>query len=490
MNLLIDTNIFIPLEPTSIAEVEKASSSVAGLLQLAQTVNAKIFIHPAILDDISRDTQTERRTLHLRAASKYCPLPSPPGIDRLPKSVIRPELKGTNSWVDNCLIAAVYGNACDFLVTEDQQIHSKARKLDLSSRVLYLQDAIDLLSASSGHSQRVASPNVDLCHFHEIDHTQPFFDSLRSDYRGFDKWFAEKSRKHRQAFVIWDKAEERLAAIAAIKEEASLPDGNPGKVLKLCTLKVSDQHMGMRYGELLLSSVCDYCHKGLYTHTYFTAFPKHEALLGFADTFGFEKTGRPNSLGEYAFVKRLAFGVDDEEGLTPMEFYRLFGPQAVTFSRNQSYLVPIQPQFLHRLWPELEPDGQLFPPEPCGNSIRKAYLCHSLIKRLRPGDNLFFYRSQTDPAVVTIGSVESVNRTKIATSVMRKVGSRTVYSMDQVAEICKKPALVILFRHAKTIPNPISLAELKKNGAASAAPQTIIQLEKGSLPWLKERIKM
>jgi len=488
MNLLIDTNIFIPLEPTSMQEAVAGSASVAILLQTAQTVHAGIFIHPEIIQDIQRDPDLERQGLHMRAISKYRQLPAPPHVATLPRSCVPASVQGTNDWVDNCLIAAVYGNACDFLVTEDQKMHSKARKLGIAGRVLFLQDALDLLSTLADHPP-TTKPNVEFCYFHEIDCKQPFFDSLRADYPEFDDWFAKSARNHRQAFVIREKAAKTVVAIAAIKEEDALPDGARGKILKLCTLKVCETHMGMRYGELLLSSVCEYCHKGRYTHAYFTAFPRHEALLSFAETFGFERVATANSRGEHAYVKRLVYGEHDECRMSAVEFYKAFGPQVVTFARNKSFIVPIQPRFLVRLWPELDRGGQLFAPEPCGNSIRKAYLCHSSTKLLRPGDNLLFYRSQEQPAVVTIGTVESVTRTCDAAAVIRRVGSRTVYSMEQVADLCRKRTLVILFRNAETLSTPISLIELRRNGAIPSAPQSIIQVAKEAIPWLKQRVR-
>lgn len=489
MNILIDTNIFIPLEPTSTREAAAESPVVNDLLQIARTVHSCIFVHPSIVDDINRDPQTERRELHLRAVSKYQVLPAPPDADSLPHEILQPALCGSNDWVDNSLLASVYRDACDFLITEDQGIHAKARKLTLSSRVLYLQDALDLLYALADRPPMARPPNVERCYFHQLDPKEALFDSLREDYPDFDDWFTRASRQHRQAFVIREQTDKTIAAIAALKQEASLPGGTRGKVLKLCTFKVSDKHMGRRYGELLLSSVCDYCCASAYTLIYFTTFSKHEGLVSFTNTFGFEMAGKVNDRGELAYVKRVSYTAVDEDALAPVDFYRAFGPHAVTFSRNRSFLVPVQPRFVHRLWPELDTAGQLFEPEPCGNSIRKAYLCHSTITSLRPGDNLMFYRSQEDAAIVTIGSVEHVTHSSDAASVIRRVGSRTVYSMEQVVALCRKPTLAILFRHAMAVTNPISLAELKRNGVVSAAPQSVTQINKEFYPWLKKRVQ-
>ena len=485
MKILLDTNIFIALEPTTTHDAQTERMLGTELMQLVQEIHADVFFHPFIADDIKRDTNQERRELHLRALNKYRFLPSPPCIDRLPEGVIELASHGTNDWVDNHLLSALWGNACDFLITEDVKIHTKSKRLNLENRVLQLRDAVDVLSALTDKLVRT-KPYAKFVYFHEIDYRQSFFDPLRQDYPEFDNWFANSARSHRQAFIINEMG--KLAGLAAIKEELSLPDGTKGRVLKLCTFKVSSAYAGMRYGELLLNSVCEYCHGRKIEYLYLTVFPKHKALLNFIEIFGFEQAGELTSRGEGIYVKRLICTEQEKGSLSAGEFYRLFSPYSITFDQNHSYIVPIQPRFLYRLWPELDRQAQLFS-ESCGNTIRKAYLCHAPITRLRNGDNLFFYKSQTDTAIVAVGSVENVFRTTEPQEIIQRMGNRTVYSMEQIETICKKQTLVILFRHVQVFTHPISLNELRKHRVLSSAPQSITQIKGESLLWLRQRIQ-
>ena len=339
MKILLDTNIFIALEPTTTKEAQAEQMAATNLMRLAQAIHADAFLHPIILDDIKRDTNQERQKLHLRAFQKYRILPSPPDIDRLPKEATETIPRESNDWVDCHLLAALQGNACDFLVTEDLGIHARAKRFGLESRVLHLHDALDFLATLANQPVQT-KPNVRFVHFHEIDHQTPFFDSLREDYPEFDDWFAQSARKHRQAFAIYKNND--LAGIAAIKDESSLPDGTNGKVLKLCTLKISALHIGLRYGELLLNSVCEYCHNLYYEYIYLTVFPKYETLLNFLEAFGFIRAKDKTSRGEYVYIKRLICSEQEKKDLAAHEFYRLFSPYSITFEHNQSYIVPIR----------------------------------------------------------------------------------------------------------------------------------------------------
>jgi hypothetical protein len=102
--------------------------------------------------------------------------------------------------------------------------------------------------------------------------------------------------------------------------------------------------------------------------------------------------------------------------------------------------------------------------------MRKAYLCNSVIRTLRPGSNLLFYRSRDIRAVTSLGVVESTLVTRHAVDVARFVGNRTVYSFDQIGRLCSQMVLAILFRQARILRKPITLAELMGNGLLRAAP--------------------
>ena len=141
MNFLIDTNIVIPLEPTSKVDLEINTDLAIKFHQLASSSESTLFIHPAIAQDLEKDKLEERKELRKVLINRYHFLVSPPSVSILDPAIIGNPEYGSNNWVDNNLLAALKGDLIDYLVTEDIGIHKKAKKLNLKSRVLLLADA-------------------------------------------------------------------------------------------------------------------------------------------------------------------------------------------------------------------------------------------------------------------------------------------------------------------------------------------------------------
>ena len=154
MKLLIDTNVFIPLEPASILDIEQLSPSAARLLQATQQEKYEVYLHPRSLIDIRRDKDDERRELRTLAFNKYQHLEDTvPFADFL---ALLPTVDAdSNDDVDNHLLFAVYNNAVDVLVSEDRGIHKKARILGIESRVARISDATRMV-------ERLATPMIRL----------------------------------------------------------------------------------------------------------------------------------------------------------------------------------------------------------------------------------------------------------------------------------------------------------------------------------------
>ncbi len=496
MNFLIDTNIVIPLEPTSKQDLEVNTDLALKFHNLSSGSGNKIFIHPAIKNDIQRDKNKDRKELRETLIARYPYLPSPPPVSTLDSSIIPHEQTGTNSWVDNSLLAAVQGNLVDYLVTEDIGIHRKAKRLGIDSRILLLSDAIALVEDLFDISTQ-PPPTVEKKYVHELDSSDDIFNSLRLDYGGkkFDTWLIKCKRDHRDAYVVRSVSGE-IAGIVILKREDSLPNGVKGKILKICTFKVSASHGGNRLGELLLKPVFDYIKYNQYEYAYFTAFPKQKPLIAFAGDFGFEIIENKDSPSEIALCKTFSFAEDDLARLSPLDFHIRYGPRITSFLNNKAFIVPIRPTFHLTLFPEIGATPvSMFgtPQKPCGNSIRKAYLCNSSIKKIAEGDNLFFYRSKDLSSLTSLGIVEATMTSKNVSDVARFVGKRTVYSYKAIEKMCdKNNVLAILFRHVCAISPHIPLRKLRSSGIMSpkGQPQSITEITGPGIKWLRQQIKM
>ncbi len=495
MKFLIDTNIVIPLEPASKLDLEVNTAAALKFHNLCSKSGNALYIHPSITIDIAKDKDEDRKTLRTTLITRYNTLNSPPSPSILSPFIVSPSKEGSNSWVDNCLLAALQSDLVDYLVTEDIGIHKKAKGLRLDSRVLLLNDAIELLQDFFDKSPP-PHPIVNTQYVYEIDTHDQIFESLRTDYGGikFDQWLVKCKKEHRQAYVV-RSPDGKLCGILIWKPEESLPNGKKGKILKICTFKVSETYGGNRIGELLLKPLFEYLEYNKYQFVYFTAFPKQTQLISFANDFGFSEIENRDSPMEIALCKQLEHSFDEEKELSPLDFHIRFGPRVTKFENNKSFVVPIRPEYHQTLFPELGPIQTSILPiqfRPCGNAIRKAYICNAVTKKICAGDNLFFYRSQDISAITCIGIVEEILRSRDALEVARFVGKRTVYHFAEIGEMCRKnEVLAILFRMVKaTGPPYIRLPILTKNSILKAQPQSITELKKTAIQWLRQQLGM
>ena len=113
--------------------------------------------------------------------------------------------------------------------------------------------------------------------FEEINLQDPFFQSLRADYPGFDDWFKRKSNQN--AFVQY--IDEKLVGFLYLKIEKMyvedvVPPIYADKILKVGTFKI-DAH-GTKMGEQFIKIImdCALCEK--VDVCYVTIYEKHKSL--------------------------------------------------------------------------------------------------------------------------------------------------------------------------------------------------------------------
>ena len=390
--------------------------------------------------------------------------------------------------MDFNLLAALQKDTVNFLVTEDRGIHTKSATLGIKNRVLNIAGAIYFLQGFiSKHPP--PPPDVKCAIAHTLNQGDPIFNTLRADYPGFDEWLRKCRLEHRDCWVIEDRANDRIAGLCLINDETKDMSqyGVTGKILKLCTFKVSEDYGGRRYGELLLKAAFAYADVNSYDWIFVTVLPKYPRPISFFSDFGFSVVGQSRS-GELLLFKsmRPLEGGSD----TPLEFHRKYGPYNIDFSSAQAYLVPIKPVYHNLLFPELDNMPGLFDYNtPFGNSIRKAYLSNSQIRRIEPGAIVFFYRSHDLRKITTIGVVENTKISVDPDEIACFVGKRTVYSYQAIKDLSRSEVLSILFRQAFNLNEPIGISGLIEKGFLGGPPQSISSLSEPAKKCLLEKIK-
>jgi hypothetical protein len=398
------------------------------------------FVHPASLTEISRyhDPVVVRAVL-VRAAS-YIEMkttaPMLPQVSRLFSTAV-----DENTRTDLLLLNELASGRVDFLITEDGPLRRTAETLGVTG-VLSIADFIELAEAAEPRLPEYRVPTIEKRLIGELDFTDPFFDSLRSSYPGFDLWLHRKADEY--AYVL--RTELGIGAFLYLKfegPEESYADMSPpflaGPRLKIGTFKVS--YNGFRVGERLLHIAFDAAIASDTPEMYVTMLGNGEdqaRLRKLLDHWGFVEHGTKRSVaGTETVMSRSVLG----EG----HFSSVFEQYPRVRLSARHFLVPIYPAYHTDLFPEsilrTESPANFVELAPHRNGIAKSYISRSIERSARPGDSLLFYRTASGGAgwhtsvVTTLAMVEDlVLNIDTFSDFARACRRRSVFSDDELKE--------------------------------------------------------
>lgn len=87
-----------------------------------------------------------------------------------------------------------------------------------------------------------------------------------------------------------------------------------------------------------------------------------------------------------------------------------------------------------------------------------------------------------------MGVVENTLVSESVEEIAAFVGSRTVYSLQQIRELAQGPVLSILFRQDRHLSAPIFATELVDNFVAGRAPQQISAIRPEGSQWIRAQV--
>jgi len=484
MRILLDTNIIIGREDYKIIDED-----LQILLRIINKLKINIVLHPKCIEDIKRDKDEIRKEITLSKFKTYDLLEKYPEPHRESDffSIMGESIR-INDEIDNYLLCALYKNAVNFLITEDMGIHRKAKRLDLSDRVLRVIEALDLFRKELPKDVKLP-PALQKTTMANLNVNDPIFDTLRDEYRGFNEWYAKKARTGRDCW-IYKLRDGSLGAVLIYKFEheaiPSIPPLPKEERLKITTMKVS--HVGHKIGELLLKLSFELAIKNNIPEIYLTHFTKEsDYLVDLIEEYGFGKFSVLNhdwtDIPEDIYLKKIIIDEKEVIELSPFEISKFFYPNLYDGINVKKFIIPIQPQYYNRLFTDY-PRRQTILNENMGqfiiegNTIKKAYLSHSSTRKMEKGDLLLFYRSEDDKSLVSLGVIESVYYDLTdSNEIVSLVGKRTVYSLSEIERIAQSPTTVILFNHHIHFKKPIEYRTLLKQKILRGPSQSITKID-------------
>lgn len=229
---------------------------------------------------------------------------------------------------------------------------------------------------------------IQLKTFGKININDPFFDSLKSDYKEFSDWFLKKAAQDKKAFLL-----ESPAGIQAFlylkKENEELHEVSPPQPkfprLKVGTMKVNPH--GTKLGERFIKKIFDVAIHYNLTKIYVTVFPKHKGLIKLFENYGFSKIGTKETENgiENVYERNLDIVCGD-----------LVKDFPVVDSSKSKFLLAIKPEFHTALFPDsrLETESfEIVKDVSHTNSIHKMYICFMDLSPVKRGDIMVIYRT-------------------------------------------------------------------------------------------------
>ena len=378
---------------------------MAEMRRLSQENGHVLYVHPSQKEDISRDTDEKRRRIVLSRIRQYQEIQDPPVLTEDEREKYGWKQNNDNDRIDNLLLLSVCQGAVHFLVTNDRKIHANARRAGIQEQVHDSDQFVAYLRTQVEEGVR-PPPGIQKIYLHKVAVKQPFFDSLRSDYKDYDDWYLKKAQEGRKAWCVHENRTVDAICIYKLEESPKITDSGPkldGNALKLCTFKVGEDVRGRKLGERLLYSAFKYATDKNIPYVYLHIFgEQHEMLVSLCEDYGFQAVGKYNNRDE-AYLKKMFPPASIDCADDPLDYAVKYYPNCLDSPAVAKFIVPILPQYHERLFLDsssladglFRDDPSLHPTE--SNTIKKAYICHSRTKEIRSGDLLFFYRTKAAP---------------------------------------------------------------------------------------------
>ena len=469
MRALLDTNIIIHRE-----SMQATNYSIGQLFYWLDKLHYEKLIHPYSVAELRKADNAAQQNIYNARLAAYTQMKAVATQTDEFRAALTDTQKTQNDIVDNQLLFEVYCGHADILITEDRKMRSKAEKLGIIDSVFSINSFISKVGAENPEliDYKVLSVRKEL--FGSIDVRNPFFDSFRLDYDGFDKWFARKCDE--EAYTCRTDKDVMLGFLY-LKTEDEMEDYSnitprfiPGKRLKVGTFKV--EASGFRLGERFIKIIFDNAIERNLNEIYVTMFkdrPELTALYDLLIRWGFFDYGTKNTNGKIESVLVKKLGQYDQVKSVIGNFPNLK-------QNSAKMILPIAPQFHTSLFPDskLSTEFDYIKNVPHRYALQKVYITWTFEDNTNPGDLLVFYRmgeegsyKKYSSVITTIGVVdEIISRFSNIDDFLRHCQNRSVFSKEQLEDFWQKHHYnlkVLKFVYVKSLARRLTLGWLQKN---------------------------
>lgn len=469
MKVLLDTNIIIHREASTICR-----DDIGYLFNWLDKLHYEKYIHPLTKEELKKHSDSNVvKTLGIKLEN-YRTLKTEAPVHSKVKEIGDKFDDSRNDENDTLLLNELYQSRVDILITEDNKIHLKAEHLNIAGKVFKIEDFLHKVTNEYPNLTEYNTLSVRKTYFGKLDINDPFFDSFKENYKGFETWFNKKSEED---VYVCKSDNNRITAFLYLKTESeneNYSDIEPiflsKKRLKIGTFKVINT--GFKLGERFIKIVFDNAIKQNVDEIYLTIFdnsPEQKYLIALIEEWGFHYYGK----------KRSSSG---EEKVYMRNFSKKFDVKNIKHTypfisrRRRKFIVPIRPEYHTDLLPDSiltnEQDEDFVESKPHRNAIHKVYISRSFRRDMNRGDIVLFYRTggRHKGVITTIAMVDSViENIRDETIFVELCKARSVFSKEELLEHwnyrrTNRP-FIVNFLYVQSFPKPfLNLARLIQLG--------------------------
>ncbi len=292
MKALLDTNIIIHREAATVI-----SQDIGLLYRWLDRGRYSKYVHSASIEEIKKNPNSSTVSSFLIKLQSYEVIEIPSPMQEAVAALSQELDKTNNDRVDSILVNEVCVGRVDVLISEDKGVHDKAERLGLNDKVFTIDTFLEKVFAENPELVPYKVLNVQKVKFGKINLKDAFFDSLREDYDGFDKWFTRKYDE--EAYITINSNNGKLLSFLYLKVEGCdenysdmKPSLSPKRRLKIGTFKVISN--GFRLGERFLKIIFDNALKNHVQEIYVTVYDRRDEqkrLIDLLETWGIQKMG-------------------------------------------------------------------------------------------------------------------------------------------------------------------------------------------------------
>lgn len=485
MKALLDTNIIIHREANKVV-----SQDIGILYRWLDRVHYTKCIHSSTIDEIKKNPNEETVRNFLVKLESYDVIEIPSPLQKEIEDLSRRMDISENDKVDSILLNEVYIGRVDILITEDKKIHIKAGQLNIQDRVYSIDTFLEKVFSEHPELVNYKVLNVQKLKFGRINLDDIFFDSLKEDYQGFDKWFVKKFDE--EAYITVNSNNGMLLSFLYLKVEDADEDYSnitpilpPKRRLKIGTFKVINN--GFRLGERFLKIIFDNAIKNNVEEIYVTIFNKRDEqkrLIQLLEQWGFSYWGKKGE--ESVYVRDFRPHVNMANNKYTYPYVSI---------KQDAYIVPIYPEYHTELLPDsilnTESPKEFVEDFPHRNCIGKVYVSRAIPPHPKTCDILIFYRTggYYKSVITTIGVVQEIRYDfRNEEEFIAYCRKSSVYPEKDLKAIWNYSAIkpfAISFLYTYSFPHRINLKELIDLGVING----INDAPRGFKPITKEQLE-